>query len=825
MLYLTQVDAYLAGKVASGHQVATTFVLDLLDHFVLPSLTGSASAAAANDSSPTGGAPQASAAGNLPEALTVISSKREFTVLNEYDLWLTIQALHGQQTATLSAPPSDAHLRLRLSCARVRALLDLGLLEEEPVTNFYVPSSPEAAALYAGCSRAREFDDTQTMKHKTEGFFRWWIDVYKPTMAPDGSSSTPPPPNDPAYAELVMTQLTNLGVLHQEENLTRFFRLATIYVVERALNNLKHVEQAPPSIATLTRVSQYVELDAYARLISIVVNKAGGNNPASSHSVKITILNKVLGIIAGTLLQSHEVRPEFFHSMPFERILVMLFADLYSPAVLASCNPTRDQEPTNDDKSESAQNFITLHEYIPLAFGQLLHILRPERATNFIFAWLEMVAHRRLVDKLLGPAPDAIPARLRTAYRATYAQLLVDLLKFLSFYLQNALLPKPIVCLYTATFRLCLVLFHDFADFVSEYCVLFCDLVPSNSLQLRNLLLSAEPKRGVPTTDPLNVSFYCRYSMQSRNCKCRTNVLYRFSLQTPQIDQLDQLEDPIGYCMDAGSRLPPVLRNEIDSYIASRAPVKFLSELVTMLRRTDNLYSLLVSPPSLITSAVASVAAVTSNTGKEDEEASSGTPAPTGKKAKKAAAAKAAALAAQQQAAITAAAQQTNAATLWSARATQMLATFGLTNVMHYNVELMMNLVLYVCITAIKELRDSGMPLNMTTIAHTAQMDIIQSLVVNLDNEGRYLLLNCMANQLRYSNSHTYYFFYTILYLFAEQSKEQVKEQISRVLMERLIVNRPHPWGLLMTSAELLRNPAYKFWDHGFARCHKDMEK
>ncbi|VDN20579.1 unnamed protein product [Dibothriocephalus latus] len=136
----------------------------------------------------------------------------------------------------------------------------------------------------------------------------------------------------------------------------------------------------------------------------------------------------------------------------------------------------------------------------------------------------------------------------------------------------------------------------------------------------------------------------------------------------------------------------------------------------------------------------------------------------------------------------------------------------------------MSNLVLYICITAIRSLRERSQPLNMTTIAHTPQMDIIQSLVLNLDNEGRYLLLNCMANQLRYPNSYTYYFSYTILYLFSEQSKEQVKEQISRVLMERLIVNRPHPWGLLMTSAELLRNPAYRFWEHEFARCHSEME-
>uniref|UniRef100_A0A5K3FRZ5 Not1 domain-containing protein n=1 Tax=Mesocestoides corti TaxID=53468 RepID=A0A5K3FRZ5_MESCO len=137
----------------------------------------------------------------------------------------------------------------------------------------------------------------------------------------------------------------------------------------------------------------------------------------------------------------------------------------------------------------------------------------------------------------------------------------------------------------------------------------------------------------------------------------------------------------------------------------------------------------------------------------------------------------------------------------------------------------MMNVVLYICITAVKSLRENGMPLNMTTVAHTPQMDIIQSLIINLDNEGRYHLLNCMANQLRYPNSHTYYFSNTILYLFAELSKVQLKELISRVLMERLIVNKPHPWGLVMTANELLHNPVYRFYEHEFAQCHKDIEK
>lgn len=35
--------------------------------------------------------------------------------------------------------------------------------------------------------------------------------------------------------------------------------------------------------------------------------------------------------------------------------------------------------------------------------------------------------------------------------------------------------------------------------------------------------------------------------------------------------------------------------------------------------------------------------------------------------------------------------------------------------------------------------------------------------------------------------------------------QEMIQEQITRVLLERLIVNRPHPWGLLITFIELIK--------------------
>ena len=79
--------------------------------------------------------------------------------------------------------------------------------------------------------------------------------------------------------------------------------------------------------------------------------------------------------------------------------------------------------------------------------------------------------------------------------------------------------------------------------------------------------------------------------------------------------------------------------------------------------------------------------------------------------------------------------------------------------------------------------------------------------------------------QLRYPNSHTHYFSCCLLYLFAEANTEAIQEQITRVLLERLIVNRPHPWGLLITFIELIKNPTFKFWAHEFVHCAPEIQK
>ncbi|XP_035233527.1 CCR4-NOT transcription complex subunit 1-like [Stegodyphus dumicola] len=144
---------------------------------------------------------------------------------------------------------------------------------------------------------------------------------------------------------------------------------------------------------------------------------------------------------------------------------------------------------------------------------------------------------------------------------------------------------------------------------------------------------------------------------------------------------------------------------------------------------------------------------------------------------------------------------------------------------MRYNIPLINALVLYVGTQAINYIQSKGSTPNMSTITHSSHMDIFQNLAVDSDTEGRYLFLNAIANQLRYPNSHTHYFSCTLLYLFAEANTEAIQEQITRVLLERLIVNRPHPWGLLITFIELIKNQNFKFWNHEFVRCAPEIEK
>ncbi|XP_045674945.1 CCR4-NOT transcription complex subunit 1 isoform X6 [Phyllostomus hastatus] len=520
--------------------------------------------------------------------------------------------------------------------------------------------------MHSGISQASEYDDPPGLREKAEYLLREWVNLYHSAAA--GRDSTK------AFSAFV-GQMHQQGILKTDDLITRFFRLCTEMCVEISYRAQAEQQHNPAANPTMIRAKCYHNLDAFVRLIALLVKHSG---EASNTVTKINLLNKVLGIVVGVLLQDHDVRQSEFQQLPYHRIFIMLLLELNAPEhVLETIN------------------FQTL-----TAFCNTFHILRPTKAPGFVYAWLELISHRIFIARMLAHTPQQKGWPM-------YAQLLIDLFKYLAPFLRNVELTKPMQILYKGTLRVLLVLLHDFPEFLCDYHYGFCDVIPPNCIQLRNLILSAFP-RNMRLPDPFTPNL--------------------------KVDMLSEINIAPRILTNFTGVMPPQFKKDLDSYLKTRSPVTFLSDLRSNLQ-------------------------VSNEPGNR------------------------------------------------------------------YNLQLINALVLYVGTQAIAHIHNKGSTPSMSTITHSAHMDIFQNLAVDLDTEGRYLFLNAIANQLRYPNSHTHYFSCTMLYLFAEANTEAIQEQITRVLLERLIVNRPHPWGLLITFIELIKNPAFKFWNHEFVHCAPEIEK
>ena len=128
-------------------------------------------------------------------------------------------------------------------------------------------------------------------------------------------------------------------------------------------------------------------------------------------------------------------------------------------------------------------------------------------------------------------------------------------------------------------------------------------------------------------------------------------------------------------------------------------------------------------------------------------------------------------------------------------------------------------IVLYIGQSAIATAGQKG---GQPFTSDSPQASLMTKLARELHPEARYFFLSAMAHQLRYPNSHTHYFSYALLHLFgtdlADQQESDVRQQITRVLLERLHVIKPHPWGLVITTLELIKNSDYNFFQLPFIK-------
>ncbi|KAJ8336619.1 hypothetical protein SKAU_G00378390 [Synaphobranchus kaupii] len=604
----------------------------------------------------------------------LLVDERSVSHITEADLFHTIETLMRTSTHSRANAPEGLPQLMEVVRSNYEAMID----RAHGGPNFM---------MHSGISQASEYDDPPGLREKAEYLLREWVSLYHSAAA--GRDSTK------AFSAFV-GQMHQQGILKTDDLITRFFRLCTEMCVEISYRAQAEQQHNPAASAAIIRAKCYHNLDAFVRLIALLVKHSG---EATNTVTKINLLNKVLGIVVGVLIQDHDVRQTEFQQLPYHRIFIMLLLELNAPEhVLETIN------------------FQTL-----TAFCNTFHILRPTKAPGFVYAWLELISHRIFIARMLAHTPQQKGWPM-------YAQLLIDLFKYLAPFLRNVELNKHMQILYKGTLRVLLVLLHDFPEFLCDYHYGFCDVIPPNCIQLRNLILSAFP-RNMRLPDPFTPNL--------------------------KVDMLSEINIAPRILTNFTGVMPSQFKKDLDSYLKTRSPVTFLSEL----RSNLQVGGTILGPWKHLQQSDTSIDQVSNEAGNR------------------------------------------------------------------YNIQLINALVLYVGTQAIAHIHNKGSTPSMSTITHSAHMDIFQNLAVDLDTEGRYLFLNAIANQLRYPNSHTHYFSCTMLYLFAEANTEAIQEQITRVLLERLIVNRPHPWGLLITFIELIKNPAFKFWNHDFVHCAPEIEK
>ena len=316
------------------------------------------------------------------------------------------------------------------------------------------------------------------------------------------------------------------------------------------------------------------------------------------------------------------------------------------------------------DLNKPSPMLESIKEGILNVFAATFHVAQPLVLPDFAFAWLELVSHRHfLPNLLLSPG--------QKCWNVAH-QLLIDHFLFLEPHLRRAEMTPAIKKLYEGTLRVLLLLLHDFPSFLAGHHLAFCNVIPENCVQLRNIILSANPK-GILPPDPFTPNL-------------KIDLLPEISL-SPTI--LSNVIGPI-----------ESFRGQLDAFLKDGQNRTFSSSLPGFLYKE------------------------------------------------------------------------------------------GTTEVDSPKVN---SLVLYIGIHALARLQNKQI-----SLSHTPEMEVLQKLM-ELDDRSRYICLNAIANQLRYPSSHTHYFSCVMLFVFSETKSLAIKEQVSRVLLERLITHRPHPWGVLVT--------------------------
>ena len=240
--------------------------------------------------------------------------------------------------------------------------------------------------------------------------------------------------------------------------------------------------------------------------------------------VRLNLLNRILTAIARVLIDDHEDKrnnDKVFDQRPYIRLLSDMMQDL------GVC-----------DEKASEPNPAA----VPLLsiYHQLFVVLAPSSVLASPLHGFNLSAASTLCHSSCVKEEKGWPHMHR---------LLHSLLSFLQPFLKSGNMNEPVRKLYKGTLRVLLIILHDFPDFLCEYHLLLCEIIPASCVQLRNLVLSAVP-RGIRLADAHAPNFKIE-SLQE---------IY----QSPRM--------PAGYANALGN-----LRQGLDAFLSTSQPPDFPS--------------------------------------------------------------------------------------------------------------------------------------------------------------------------------------------------------------------------------------------------------
>ncbi|KAL6917968.1 hypothetical protein ACHAPO_000226 [Fusarium lateritium] len=556
-------------------------------------------------------------------------------------------------------------------------MLDLTLLDARPIALYadfastleaawaWILEDPESSAgqriklklINTGLTRPTPVDNQVLFKHdQIEYVFDEWIRLCHNHNA-----------SDKIIAAFVQ-QLRSNQVLQTRDDFFVFIRVA----LDLSADRFEYI------VRTGSLGDAYVMVDALSKLIGTFIGM--GFEPTSTRPA---FIDSVLSLVELILTNHHVKRGEELNQRVFFRLLSMLFYEIQ----------TISEALAEDERRE-----------VLIKMAVRLNKIGPAFAPGFIYGWLSLVQHRAFMPSILQLSDGA--------GWAPFVTLVCQLLDTLGDQLKVFEVSNIAKDIYRATFKLLIILHHDFPEFVAANHIRLCASIPPHCTQLINAVLAATPQQ-IPRFNDSNAK-----------------------------DQTDETHVHPSLIHEATSVLQDQgLLNAIDQALQS-GPTEDIVANITHAMAQD----------------------------------------------------------------------------------TRKTTTYG-----HVPVDANMAVIdavnIYTGQRAADRAAQAGTTVSVTGDEH--EVTLLSMILHELSAEVRYYLLVSVVNQLRFPNAHTTFFRQALLYFFGrdldDPEENEIRQEITRVLLERLVSFWPQPWGLLYTVVELMKNEKYMFFDLPFIKATPDV--